>query len=73
MGHVVKMLVKFLRREIVRCMVKLNDLEDLVEPPMGRNSSVSTSYHPKDEADGLHDDAVVGAQFNPCKVNLDLV
>lgn len=31
-GRAIKMFVKFQRREIMRGMVKLNDLEDLAEP-----------------------------------------
>ena len=31
-------------------MVKLHDLEDLGEPPLGGNSGAMTSNHPKDEA-----------------------
>lgn len=34
LGHAIKQYVKFQRREIMRCMVKLNDLEDMVKPPL---------------------------------------
>ena len=42
------MFAKFQRWEIMRCMVKLNDLEELVEPPLGGNLGASTSELPKD-------------------------
>ena len=42
------MFAKFQRRDIMRCMVKLNDLEELVEPPLGGNSGISTSDLSKD-------------------------
>ena len=34
LGHAIKKYAKFQRREITRCMVKLNDLEDMAEPPL---------------------------------------
>ena len=34
LGHTIKQFAKFQRREIMRGMVKLNDLEDLAEPPL---------------------------------------
>ena len=79
LGQAVKMFVKFQRREIMRCMVKLNDLEELVEPLLGGNSRASTSDLPKDtamdldEADGLQDVASADAQFSPNEANFGLV
>lgn len=35
LSRAIKMFTKFQRREIMYCMVKLNDLEDLAEPPLG--------------------------------------
>ena len=34
LGQAIKQFAKFQRREIMRCMVKLNDLEDMAEPPL---------------------------------------
>ena len=51
----------------MRSMVKLQDLVDLVEPPLGGTSGASTSDHPKDEAmeldgeDEYQDEATAGA------------
>lgn len=44
------MYARFQRREIMRCMVKLNDLEELVEQPLGGTLGASTLGIPKDEA-----------------------
>ena len=34
LGHAIKKYAKFQCREIMRCIVKLNDLEDMVEHPL---------------------------------------
>ena len=63
----------------MRCMVKLNDLEELVEPPLGGNAGASTLDPPKDvamdldEADGLQEEANAKAQFSPDEANFGLV
>ena len=60
-------------------MVKLNDLEELAEPSLGRNSSASTSNLPKDatmdldKADELQELASADAQFSPDEANFGLV
>ena len=54
------MYARFQRHEIMRCMLKLNDLEELVEPPLGGTSGASTSGLPKDEAMDL--DEGIGLQ-----------
>ena len=60
-------------------MVKLNDLEELVEPSLGGNPGASTLYLPKDttmdldEANELQDDATTDAQFRPGEASFDLV
>lgn len=61
------------------CRVKLNDLKELVEPPLGRTLGASTSTPPKDAAmdldkdDRLQEAANVMAQFSPGKANFSLV
>lgn len=63
----------------MRCMVKMNNLEELVEPPLQGNSGVSTLDLPKDvameldEADRLHGDATTDVDFNTGEVNFGLV
>lgn len=49
LGHVVKTFVKFQRREIMRGLVKLNDLEELAKPPLGGTPEATTSGLPKEE------------------------
>ena len=63
----------------MRCMVKLNDLEELVEPPLGGTPGSSTSGLPKDEVmhldEGieLQEEAKLEAQFSPGKANIGLL
>lgn len=49
-GQAVKIYSRFQRREIMQCMVKLNDSEELAEPLLGGTSGASTSGFSKDEA-----------------------
>lgn len=48
-GRVVKSFAKFQRREMMRGLVKLNELEDVAEPPLGDNHELSVSRLPRDE------------------------
>ena len=50
------MFVKHYRREAMRSLVKLQDLVDLVEPPLGGSFVVTTSGQRKGEAMELDDD-----------------
>ena len=43
LGHAIKQFAKFQRREIMRGMVKLNDLEDLAEPLLDNGPEASSS------------------------------
>ena len=55
----------------MRGLVKLNELEDVVEPPLGRNQETSVSRLPRDDTlDMEADDAALGeakegARFSP--------
>ena len=70
LGWAVKMYARFQRREIMRCMVKINDLEELGEPPLSGTLGASTSGTPKDDAMdveesmGLEKEAKLAAQFS---------
>jgi hypothetical protein len=61
------MFVKFQQREIMQCMVKLNDLDELVEPLLEGTPGTSTLELPKDaamdldEANGLQEEANAAA------------
>ena len=65
------MYARFQRLEIMRCMVKINDLEEQVEPPLSGTLGASTSGTPKDDAMdveesvGLQEEAKLAAQFSP--------
>ena len=50
LGWAMEVFMKNHRREAMRSMVKLQDLVDLAEPPLGGTSEASSSDHPKDEA-----------------------
>ena len=50
LDRAVKMYARFQRCEIMRCMVKINDLEELAKPPLSGTLGASTSGPPKDEA-----------------------
>ena len=59
-------------------MVKLQDLVDLVEPPLGGSSTTTTSGQPKGEAIELDDNGeeqeedILGVQYNRGEANLRL-
>ena len=78
MGWAVEVFAKYQWRDAIRSMVKLQDLVDLVEPPLGGTSGASTSDHPKDEVmeldeeDEYQDDATTGTQFSPGEANFGL-
>lgn len=55
-GLVVEVFAKHYRREAMRGMVKLQDLVDLVKPPLGGSSIAIASGQPKGEAMELDDD-----------------
>lgn len=63
----------------MRCMVKLNDLEQLVEPALGETPRTSTSGLPKDEAMDLdegvriEEEANVVVQFSPNEAKIGLL
>lgn len=63
----------------MRCMVKLNDLEELDEPPLGGTLGASTSAPPKDtamdleEEEGRLQEANEMAQFSQGEANYGLV
>ena len=63
----------------MRCMVKLQDLVDLAEPPLGATLGAPTSDHSKDEVmdldgvDEYQDGATIGAQFILDEANFSLV
>ena len=73
------MFAKFKRWEIMRCMVKLNNLEEQAEPPSGRTPGASTLAPPKDatmdldEDDGLQEEANAMTQFSLGEANYGLV
>lgn len=50
LGQVVKLYSRFQRREIMRCMVKINDLEEEAEPPLSGMMDSSTSSTSKGDA-----------------------
>ena len=49
LGRAMKMYTRFQRREIMRCMVKFNDLQEQAEPPLSGTLDASTSGTPKDD------------------------
>lgn len=50
LGKAVKLFARFQRREIMPCMVKINDLEERVEPPLYDTMGASTSASFKGDA-----------------------
>lgn len=78
LGRAVEVFVKYQRWEAMRSMVKLQDLVDFSEPPLGGTSGALTSYHRKDEAmeldeeDVYQDEATAGAQFSSGEANFGL-
>ena len=79
LGRVVKMYARFQRHEIMRCMVKINDLEELVEPLLGGTLGTSTLGLPKnevmdvDESVRFWEEAKLVAQFNPNEASIGLL
>ena len=71
LGHTIKQYTKFQHREIMRCMVKLNNLEDLAKPPLDgvlKASSSALRKHEGMEMDadaGRQEGALSNAQFSP--------
>ena len=72
------MFAKHYRREAMRSMVKLQDLVDLAEPPLGGSFVVIASGKPKGEAMELDEDDeeqeedMSSRQHSPEKANLGL-
>ena len=56
LGEVVIVFVKHCRREAMRSLVKLQDLVELDEPPLGGSSVATTLGYPKGQAMDLDDD-----------------
>ena len=79
LGRAIKSFVKFQRWEIMRGLVKLNDLEEVVEPPLGGTPEATTLGQPKDEMLDLEvDDAVSEednevAHFSPGETQINLL
>ena len=78
-NRAVKSFAKFQHHEIMRGLVKLNELKEVVEPPLGGLLEVSTSslpgYYTKDlDADdiALNDDGEE-ARFSPSESQLGLL
>jgi hypothetical protein len=71
LGRTVKMYARFQCQEIMRCIVKINDLEEQVKSPLSGTLGASTSGTPKDDAMdveesvGLQEEAKLAAQFSP--------
>jgi hypothetical protein len=67
--QVVKMYAQFQLQNIMQFMVKINNLEELAEPPLSGMLGTSTSGTPKDnamdmeESVGLQEEANLVAQF----------
>lgn len=63
----------------MRCMVKLNNVEELAEPPLGGNLGTLTSAQPKDvamdleEEEGRLKEENEMAQLSPGEANYCLV
>ena len=70
LGRAVNLYARFQHREIMRCMVKINDLEEQAEPPLSGTLGASTSGTPKDdvmdveESVGLKEEARLAAHFS---------
>ena len=62
LGRAVKAYAKFQCREIMRGLVKVNDLEELADPPLGGVPEASTSGSSKEELRDMEmEDAMQGA------------
>lgn len=79
LGRAVKSFTKFQRREIMRGLVKLNELEEVAEPPLGGLPKVSTSRLPRDDTQDLDADDITldddgeEARFSPGESQLGLL
>lgn len=79
LGRAVKSFAKFQRRKMMRGLVKLNELEDVVEPLLGDNQERSVSRLPRDEPmnmeaeDAVLEEAEDDARFNPRESRLELL
>ena len=79
LGKAVKSFAKFQCREMMRGMVKLNELEDVVEPPLGGHQEASVSRLPRDDPldmevdDATLEEAEEEARFNPSKSQIGLL
>lgn len=49
LGRAIKSFAKFQCREMMRGLLKLDDLEDVAEPPLGGNQELSVSRMPRDK------------------------
>ena len=58
LGRTIKQFAKFQRCEIMRGMVKLNDLEDMAEPPM--NGGLEASSSAQRQQEGMDSEAGAG-------------
>ena len=71
MGKAVKLFARFQRREIMRCMVKINDLEERAKPPLCDTMGASTLASFKgdtmdvEESVGLQEGTRLAAQLSP--------
>jgi hypothetical protein len=79
LGWTVKSYAKFQRREIMRGLVKLNELEEVAEPPLGGLLEATTSSMPKyvvqdlDEDNAALDDEGEEDRFSPGESHLGLL
>lgn len=71
LGRAVKSYAKFQHREMMRGLVKLNELEEVAKPPLGGNQEHSVSRWPRDEAidmeaeDATLEEIEEDARFSP--------
>lgn len=74
LGRAIKAFAKFQHREIMRSLVKVNDLEELVEPPLGGVPEASTSGPSREELrdmemeDAMRDAANEDPNYSPGEV-----
>ena len=79
LNRAVESFPKFQRREMMRGLVKLNELEDVVEPLLGGNQERSVSRLPRDEPMDMEaEDVALGevkddSWFNPGESRLGLL
>ena len=79
LGRAIKSFAKFQHREMMRGLVKLDELEDVAEPPLGGNQELAVSRLSRDEAmdmeaeDAVLEEAEDDARFSPGESCLDLL